>query len=163
MRRNTAKQNDTKKMGERSVGQSGIAKAEPNRTVASEANMGNQSERPEDEQNKALFEPYYHPEAASSDGKARKWLTMGKSAVLIFPEGQKEDGKNLTEGTRVKQEESKNKAANNKSRPNDVPGPIGALMDQAEVVGLHLATNQQDELEFRREGRSPIPGLGERN
>ena len=82
---------------------------------------------------------------------------MGKSAVLIFPEGQKEDGKNPTEGTSEKQEESRNKDVKSKNRPKYVPGPIGALMDQTEVVGLQLAINQQDELEFRREGRSPIP------
>ena len=31
------------------------------------------------------FEPIYHPEAASSDGKRRKWTTVGKNEVLTFP------------------------------------------------------------------------------
>ena len=44
-----------------------------------------------------------------------------------------------------------------KSKPKYVPGPIGALIDQAETVGLQLAINQEDELEFKREGRGPIP------
>ena len=54
----------------------------------------------------------------------------------------------------------KNKGRRNakkKTRPKYVPGPIGALIDQAETVGLHLTINQNDELEFTREGRGPIP------
>ena len=44
-----------------------------------------------------------------------------------------------------------------KIKPKYVPGPIGALIDQAETVGLQLTINQEDELEFKREGRAPIP------
>ena len=38
-----------------------------------------------------------------------------------------------------------------------VPGPIGSLIGQAEVVGLRLTVNRSDELESQREGRAPIP------
>ena len=41
-----------------------------------------------------------------------------------------------------------------------VPGPIGALIDQAGVIGLNLTINSNKELEFTREGRGPIPLIG---
>ena len=31
------------------------------------------------------------------------------------------------------------------------------MIDQAEAVGLQLAVNDRNEIEFRREGRTPIP------
>ena len=47
---------------EGSTGRIGTAKAEPNRPATAET----------------LFEPYHHPEAASSDGRERKWMAVGK-------------------------------------------------------------------------------------
>ena len=41
-----------------------------------------------------------------------------------------------------------------------VPGPIGALRDQAEIVGLSLAAGPNGDLELQREGRRPIPLTG---
>ena len=41
-----------------------------------------------------------------------------------------------------------------------VPGPVGALIDQAAIVGLNLVINSDNELEFQREGRGPIPLIG---
>lgn len=41
-----------------------------------------------------------------------------------------------------------------------VPGPVGAFIDQAADVGLHLVVNSKNELEFQREGRGPIPLIG---
>lgn len=41
-----------------------------------------------------------------------------------------------------------------------VPGPIGALRDQAEIVGLKLDTGPGGALELQREGRRPIPITG---
>ena len=112
--------------------------------------MGEARERQEHEHTEALFELFYHPEAASSDGRERKWIAVGKSAVLTFPEGQK--GKSETPAKRLRevQEETSNKVARTKANPKYVPGPIGALIDQAEVVGLQLTINHKDELEFRR-------------
>ena len=60
-------------------------------------------------------------------------------------------------GAHVRDPDTALRTVKSKNRHKYVPGPIGALMDQAEVVGLQLAINQQDELEFRREGRDPIP------
>lgn len=37
------------------------------------------------------------------------------------------------------------------------PGPIGSLIGQADAASLQLTANQEDELEFRRIGRAPIP------
>ena len=41
-----------------------------------------------------------------------------------------------------------------------VPGPIGALRDQAERVGFHLAVGPEGKLELQRENRKPIPLTG---
>ena len=77
--------------------------------------------------------------------------------LLTFPEAQQRNDNIPTKGISKKQEDSCDKTAKIKTKPKYVPGPIGARIDQAEVVGFQLAINQQDELEFRREGRSPIP------
>ena len=110
---------------EGSIGQIGTAKVEPNRPVTTET----------------LFEPYYHPEAASSDGRERKRIAVGKSAVLTFLEGQKGKREPPTKQPREVQEEKCSKAAKKKTKPKYVPGPIGALIDQAETVGLQLTIN----------------------
>ena len=75
------------------------AKAEPDRTGTSEVDKGRASEHPNDDHNTAFFEPSYHPEAASSDGRERVWQNVGKSAVLIFPEAQKGKDKKATKDT----------------------------------------------------------------
>ena len=49
------------------TGRSSIAKAEPNRPVAPNANFDVKETGFTEEQINALFEPYYHPKAASSD------------------------------------------------------------------------------------------------
>ena len=85
------KQN-AKKICERSTDQPGTAKAEPKWTVIAEAKAGGLGGRTEEDHNHVFFEPIYHPEAASSGGRPRKWLTIGKSAVLTFPEAPKKDG-----------------------------------------------------------------------
>ena len=172
-----------------------------------------------------LFEPFYHPEAASSDGRKRTWQTVGKSAVLLVDslhenEGsQRQQDENRMQGDKGGRESeakqgqtnridtakavpnrsksaisvngsdvveavpirSRNatpkeggdrtetaKAVSNRSKqgekkkgkPKYVPGPIGALIDQAAVVGLHLIVNSKDELEFQRKGRGSIPLTG---
>lgn len=56
-----------------------------------------------------------------------------------------------------KQDEESSKTVKKNTRLKYIPGPIGALIDQAEHVGLQLTINQKDELEFRRSGRAPIP------
>ena len=53
-----------------------------------------------------------------------------------------------------------NQGEKKKGKPKYVPGPIGALIDQAAVVGLHLTVNAKDELEFQRKGRGSIPLTG---
>ena len=82
---------------------------------------------------------------------------MGKRAVLIFPETQKEKDKEATKNTNELRNENHDLQPKKKPKLQCVPGAIGALIDQAEVVGLQLAVNQQDELEFRRDGRGSIP------
>ena len=68
--RNLQKRN-AKNMGERSIDHLGIAKAEPNMTVIAEAKADGLGGRIEEDHTQVLFEPIYHPEAASSDGRPR--------------------------------------------------------------------------------------------
>ena len=58
------------------AGQNDFAKAETNRPHPSE---GKKSDTRVDETDH--FEPCYHPNAASSDGRQRTWKTFGKSAI----------------------------------------------------------------------------------
>ena len=94
-----------------------------------------------------LFGPSFHPEAASSDGRERVWHKVGKRAILIISDikSKKSD---------LRTEEQGEAFGENNSPPackiKYVPGPIGSLIDQAEVVGLQLALNTNNELEFRR-------------
>ena len=55
------------------------------------------------------------------------------------------------------QAEDQGQPPDKKPKLKYVPGPIGALIDQADVVGLHLTINQQDELEpeEKEEAQSP--------
>ena len=124
------------------------ARAETYRPNLPEACNGTTRDYPED-----LFEPSFHPDAASSDGRKRVWHKVGKSAILIISdtENKKRDLRTGEQGEALG-EKKKHPACKNKY----VPGPIGVLIDQAEVVGLQLALNTNNELEFRREGRGPI-------
>ena len=129
------------------------------------------------------FKPQFHPDAASSDGRERVWLKVGKSEVLFIAEAKEatesatdardtgnflpgtaradsnrkklEDQTEVTETDNALQEQT----AQGK-RLQYVPGPIGALVDQAELVGLQVKINDKDELELAREGREPIPITG---
>lgn len=93
--------------------------------------------------------------------RERVWHTVGKSPILVI-------SNNCKPKNPIRKKEQDTVASNQdnhqakKAEPTDeklnyVPGPIGSLIDQAEVVGLQLAVNQQGELEFRRDGRAPIP------
>ena len=76
--------------------------------------------------------------------------------MLISPEHSKEKEQEAARSTNEAPEEQEVQPRE-QPKPKYVPGPIGALIDQAEVVGLHLTINRQEELEFRTNGRGPIP------
>ena len=115
-----------------------------------------------------------HPEAASSDGRERKWSKVCKSGMLMVAEAKSVTNTNeITRSTATRQdiakaetdmEAGKVEHRQDKEPPiaklKYVPGPIGSLIDQAGAVGLHLAVNTNNDLEFRREGRGPIPLTG---
>ena len=77
--------------------------------------------------------------------------------MLTFPENPKEKEQEATRSTNELPEEEQEMQSREQPKLKHVPGPIGALIDQAEVVGLQLAINRRNELEIRRSGRGPIP------
>lgn len=136
--------------------QQDIAQAESDRSNQPQARGGTTTEKNED-----LFEPSYHPEAASSDGRERTWHKVGESVILIIADAQgktdaKKDG-NDTEEQMKPQNDEQGPKLDNKLKLKCIPGPIGSLIDQAGVFGLQLAINAQGDLEFSREGSGPIP------
>ena len=86
------------------------------------------------------------------------WHRVGKSAVLIVSDAKIEEEELQPE--KQDKQSRKERKADASGKLKYVPGPIGALIDQAEVVGLHLALNSGNGLEFQREGRGPIPLAG---
>ena len=80
-----------------------IARAETYRPNHPQASNGTTRDDFED-----LFEPSFHPEAASSDGRERRWYKVGKSVVLVLAKARSEtDTKETTRPTATRQDTAK--------------------------------------------------------
>ena len=90
--------------------------------------------------------------AGSCKSRGQEWESLAERA-----DETNEDNKEVVWEHQETPEEKQNKKRKKQLKPTYVPSPIGALIDQARTMGLHLVTNQQNELEFQREGRSAIP------
>ena len=65
-----------------------------------------------------------------------------KKCSAYFPENPKEKEQEATRSTNELPEEGQEMQPREQPKLKYVPGPIGALFDQAEVVGLQLAINR---------------------